>query len=96
MQGSQIIALLLPDSSPETPLSYPVQLGRNAVTLMRDQQGRMTVEEVVADREFMKKLLDTGTFRRGKPILDPVSQKITGYQMEMIGPKAKALLESVG
>jgi hypothetical protein len=63
------------------------------MALMRDPSGRMTVEEVVADKEFMKKLVDTGCFRRGKPIVDPASQRITGYEMEMIGPRAKALLE---
>jgi hypothetical protein len=88
MKTAQVIALLLPDSPPEAPLCHPVQMGRSAMALMRDAAGRMTVEEVVADNDFMNKLVDTGCFRRGKPILDPATREVMGYEMEMIGPYA--------
>jgi hypothetical protein len=88
MKTAQVIALLLPDSTPEAPLSHPVQVGRNAMALMRDAAGRMTVEEVVADNAFMDKLVDTGCFRRGKAIIDPTTREVMGYEMEMIGPYA--------
>jgi hypothetical protein len=88
MKTAQVIALLLPDSTPEAPLCHAVQVGRNAMALMRDSTGRMTVEEVVADNDFMDKLVDTGCFRRGKPIIDPTTRQIMGYEMEMVGPYA--------
>jgi hypothetical protein len=93
MQTSQVIALLLPDSPPESPLTHPLRMGHNAMALMRNAEGQMTVEEVVADNDFMRKLLDTGCFRRGKPIVDPVSREVMGYEMEMIG-RTRALLEA--
>ena len=88
MQTAQVIALLLPDSPPEAPLCHSIQVGSNAMALMRDYNGHMTVEEVVADNEFMDKLVDTGCFRRGKPILDPMTREVMGYEMVMIGPYA--------
>jgi hypothetical protein len=84
MQTAKVLALLLPDSAPETPHVHPLQLGRNAMALMRGIDGRMTVEEVTADDAFMAKLLDTGCFRRGKPIMDPMTREVMGYEMEMI------------
>ena len=84
MQTAQVIALLLPDSPPEAPHLHPLKLGHNAMALMRDAAGRMSIEEVVADQDFMNHLVDTGCFRRGKPIVDPQSRQVMGYEMEKI------------
>jgi len=84
MQTAKVLALLLPDSSPEKPNVHPLQMGQSAMALMRDIDGRMTVEEVTADDAFMTKLLDTGCFRRDTGFMDPVSRAVMGYEMEMI------------
>jgi len=91
MRTAQVIALLLPDSIYEANAQAP-RSGRNATALVRDAEGRMTLEEVTTDNAFMEKMVDTGCFRRGKPIVDPVSRQIMGYEMEMLGPPARAAL----
>jgi hypothetical protein len=83
MRASQIIALLLPDSyRDEKPAVEP------ATALLRDHEGRMSLEPVTADMagetRFMEQMMTTGCFRRGKPIVDPTTRQIMGYEMEMV------------
>lgn len=69
----EIIALLLPETGPEP-----------ATALVRRADGQMSLEPVTRDAGFAREALTTGCFRRGKPILDPVSREVMGYEMEMV------------
>ncbi len=74
----EVIALLLPDSGPQP-----------ATALVRGVDGQMSLEAVEEGSNFARDMMTTGCFRKGKPIVDPVSREIMGYEMEMIpGPLA--------
>jgi hypothetical protein len=69
----EIIALLLPETGPEP-----------ATVLVRRADGQMALEAVARDSNFARESMTTGCFRRGKPIVDPVSREVMGYEMEMV------------
>ncbi len=82
---SEIIGLLLPD--PEPGLTPVQAIGRpqpQARALVRKADGQMALEVLAADSTFNRNAMKTGCFRRGNPIIDPVSREIMGYEMEII------------
>lgn len=89
MQIAKVIALLMPDSMSHDDTS---ELDLNQATaqptaLIRDADGKMkleVVESAAQDRDFADQMRDTGCFRRGKPIVDPVTRQVVGYELEMI------------
>jgi hypothetical protein len=44
----------------------------------------MRLEAVSAENSWSDQMLTTGCFKRGKPIVDPVSREVMGYEMEMV------------
>lgn len=79
---SEVIALLLGESyrhggKPDEPL-------RGAQRLMRDADGRVSLEDVQTREEFDRTARTTGCFRRGKVIRDPDTREIIGYEMEEV------------
>jgi hypothetical protein len=83
MQTAQVIALLLPDTAVEM-WTGPHSFSKGATALMRDAEGRMTLEAVTSDAAFMEQVMTTGCFKRGKAIVDPISRQIVGYEMEAV------------
>ncbi len=83
MQTAQMIALLLPETTAEV-WTGPHSFAHGATALMRDAQGKMTLETVTAENAFMDQIMTTGCFRRGTAIVDPVSRQVMGYEMEII------------
>ena len=82
MKASQVIALLLPETNAEA-FAGPSSLLQGATALMRDADGRMTIAAVSSDMEFMAQAMNTGCYKQGKPIIDPVTREIMGYELEM-------------
>jgi hypothetical protein len=86
MSFQQVIAILPND--PEGESSFNVRhddfLQQGATALVRDEQGRVTLETITANSSFLDQVLNTGCFRRGKPIVDPVSRQVMGHEMEMV------------
>lgn len=87
MRANELIALLLPETKQDT--DEDVLTG-----LFRDAEGRMSLKhltrEWAQEMPFKEQVMTTGCFRRGKPIVDPVSREVIGYEMEMIaGPEAR-------
>jgi hypothetical protein len=82
---SEIIGLLLPDSDPSLnqvpPNGRPLPQAR---ALVRKADGQMALEVVAADSTISRDAMKTGCFRRGSPIIDPVSREIMGYEMEIV------------
>jgi hypothetical protein len=80
--NSEIIALVLGDASNHR--WHAGQLGRGAQRLVRCADGRVTLEPVESQEEFDRAARTTGCFRRGKPIRDPNTHEVIGYEMEQV------------
>lgn len=77
--NSKVIALLLGERSARESV-----LG--AQRLVRDEDGTIVLEDVETREDFDATARTTGCFRRGKPILDPESREVIGYEMEEVPP----------
>lgn len=78
----EIIALLLDegDGRPR-PVS---ELARRAQYLTRNAAGHIELHPVESEAQFDRAARTTGCFRRGKPIHDPLSREVIGYEMESV------------
>jgi hypothetical protein len=86
-RNCEVIALLLdePDSEGST-LSAD---STGAHRLIREPDGRVTLEPVESQEDFERAAKDTGCFRRGRAIRDPRTFEVIGYEMEQVsGPLA--------
>jgi hypothetical protein len=83
MQTAEVIAFLMPDTAVEV-FTGSNSLTQGASALLRDAAGKITIEPVTKDSAFVEQMMTTGCFRRGKPIVDPVTRQVMGYEMEMI------------
>jgi len=93
MRARQIIALLLPESKHRA-AQRDVHDVSMTTALMRDDEGRMSLQPLTHDMTyampFQEQVMTTGCFRRGKPIIDPMTREVIGYEMEMLtGPEAR-------
>jgi hypothetical protein len=52
--------------------------------LVRKSDGRVSLEAIESEEEFERTARTSGCFRRGKPIRDPVSHQVIGYEMEEV------------
>jgi len=80
--NGETIALLLPDGQDERASSAGFAAG--AQRLVRDATGRICLEAVGSQEEFERAARDTGCFRRGKPIRDPQTREVIGYELEEV------------
>ncbi|MGD9843728.1 MAG: hypothetical protein AB7T07_06990 [Steroidobacteraceae bacterium] len=83
--GSQpeIIAVVLPDGTPDSPAALCDHVATGTMLLVRHADGRMALEPVRREAAWERRATSTGSFGRRKPILDPVSREVMGYEMEM-------------
>jgi hypothetical protein len=83
MDGNfEIIALLLGEAAENRWRAG--QFGRGAQRLIRRGDGSVTLEEVESQEEFDRTAKTTDCFRRGKPIRDPRTSEVIGYEMEQV------------
>jgi hypothetical protein len=83
MDGSvEIIALVLGEGADRR--WQAGQLGRGAQCLVRRADGRVELAPVQSEEEFERTARITGCFRRGKPIHDPRTHEVIGYEMEQV------------
>jgi len=78
----EIIALVLGDTTDRR--WHAGQLGKGAQRLVRLADGRVSLEPVTSEEEFERTARATGCFRRGKPIHDPHTHEVIGYEMEQV------------
>jgi hypothetical protein len=72
MDQMEIIALVMPEAGDTV---------RSATVLLRDAGGTMSVRQIPADDERLT--AHTGAhFRPVRPILDPLSREVMGYELE--------------
>jgi hypothetical protein len=58
-----------------------------ARVLVREEDGHLSLQSVNAESTFAHQAIQTGSFRRGSPIIDPVTNETLGYEMERVaGP----------
>ncbi|MGC3981375.1 MAG: hypothetical protein QM808_08960 [Steroidobacteraceae bacterium] len=83
--GSQpeVVAVVLPDGTPEASTTRDF-VATGTMLLVRHADGRMSLESAGGKAALPKQSTATGCFRKSKPILDPVSREVMGYEMEMI------------
>jgi hypothetical protein len=78
----EIIAVVLGDASERR--WHAGRLGQGAQRLVRRPDGRVALEPVASEEEFEQTARTTGCFRRGKPIHDPFTHEVIGYEMEQV------------
>ena len=79
MDDDEVIALLFPE--PTRAKDGPTPL---AIALLRDAQGAIELRQLAPDKALIKRALVTGRMNGGKPIRDPVTREIIGYEIEPI------------
>src|SRR6476469_11141786 len=79
MEDDEVIALLFPE--PTRAKDGPIPL---AIALLRDAQGSIELRQLRPDKALIKRALVTGRMNGGKPIRDPVTREIIGYEIEPI------------
>ena len=79
---AEVIALVI--DNPQATASSEDLENTGAHRLMRNSDGRVTLEPVESQEEFARIAKDTGCFRRGRAIRDPKTFEVIGYEMEQI------------
>jgi hypothetical protein len=79
--NNEVIAVVLGE---HTERWHAGQLGRGAQRLIRRADGSVRLEPVRSEEEFERDTRTTGCFRRGKPIRDPETREVIGYEMEQV------------
>ncbi len=78
----QTIAVLLGEAGGDR--WQPRSFVAGAQRLVRGEDGGVSLEAIADAREFEATARTTGCFRRGKPIHDPASHEVIGYEMEEV------------
>jgi hypothetical protein len=75
---AEVIAMLMPEGE-DSDRMQPM-----ATLLVRNPDGRMSLETVSPDSTLGVYAMSSVCFRQGTPIIDPVTRQVLGYEMEMI------------
>jgi len=81
-QNNEVIALLLggPDESwPDDEIDWD-----ETTCLVRKPDGNVCLEKLDSREELERTAEQTGIFKRGKPIVDPESGEVMGYELEEV------------
>ena len=73
----EVIALLFPESHPSKEGQVPV-----VTALLRDAQGMMELRNLRPDKALIRAARLDGRLNSGKPILDPHTREVIGYEIE--------------
>jgi len=74
---AEIIALLYP-----APAQSADDSPSQVTAVLRDAEGAMEVRRIKPDRSLVNRAMLTGRFNSGKPIVDPTTREIIGYEIE--------------
>ena len=55
-----------------------------AQVLVRDENGEVSLQTAHPEGALGHQAIQTGAFRRGNPIVDPVTHETLGYEMERL------------
>jgi hypothetical protein len=73
----EVIALLFPESHASTEGQAPV-----VTAILRDDQGTMELRSLRPDGALLRAARLAGRINSGKPILDPHTREVIGYEIE--------------
>ena len=76
MDDNEVIAVLV--------AGYDEEGAERATVILRDSHGNVSMKQMPAADRMVQHAADTDRFRRGKPIIDPQSREIVGYELERI------------
>jgi hypothetical protein len=79
----EVIALLFPEQSPATGAVVPL-----VTALLRDAEGLMQLRRVEPSPALLRRARLSGRLDSGKPIIDPVTREVIGYEIEPIADPA--------
>jgi hypothetical protein len=80
----EIIAVVLPDGTPESPAALSDFVATGTMLLVRHPDGRMALEPARNSAAWAGRTSSKGAVSKSTPILDPVSREVVGYEMEMV------------
>jgi hypothetical protein len=58
--------------------------GERATVILRDANGNVSMRQMAMSDTQVQRAAMTDRFRRGKPIVDPVSREVVGYELERL------------
>lgn len=76
LDPSEVVAVLMPGMDEDGE--------RAAIVIVRGSDGQVSVRRMDASDASVRRAARTGCYRRGAPILDPVSRQVMGYEMEEV------------
>jgi len=76
MDDNEVIAVLV--------AGYDDEGVERATVILRDAQGNVSMKPMAAHDGLAQRTANTDRFRRGKPIVDPVSREVVGYELERV------------
>jgi len=85
VSNTEIIAVVLPDGTPSAPDALQDFVATGTMLLVRHADGRMALEPVRRDASLRGRQAPDCVYK-SKPIQDPVSREVIGYELEMISP----------
>lgn len=74
---SEVIALLFPEATATPEGKTPL-----VTALMRDAQGFIELRSLCPDATLLRAARVTGRMKSGKPIVDPHTREVIGYELE--------------
>ena len=80
---SEVLALLFPEPSQPHAGATPL-----VTALVRDAEGLVELRRLRPDQALIRMARVAGRFNCGKPILDPSTREVIGYEIEPIGVPA--------
>jgi len=76
MDDTEVIAVLV--------AGYDDSGAGRATVILRDAAGNVTMKQMSAQDGMAQRAANTDRFRRAKPIVDPVSREVVGYELERV------------
>jgi hypothetical protein len=55
-----------------------------ATVILRDSHGNVSMKQMGVEDRLVQRAASTDRFRRGKPIVDPQSREVVGYELERV------------
>lgn len=80
---AEVIAVVLPDGTPDQPESLTDFVATGTMLLVRHDDGRVALEPVRRSAGIARQTSQISAPRRGRPIVDPVSREVMGYEMDV-------------
>lgn len=76
LDPSEVVAVLMPGLDEDGE--------RAAIVIVKGPDGQVSLRRMDTEDTAMRRAARSRYFRRGTPILDPVSRQIMGYEMEQV------------